>query len=697
MNQVDGSSSQMFLGKYKIVSKLGQGAMGMVYKGFDPSIERYVALKTVSSHILNMDDSSMASSLERFKQEAKIAGRLNHPNIVSVYDFGENQKTIFIAMEFVEGQELKQMLQEQTSTPDLSITIRMMSQLLEALQHAHDKGIVHRDIKPGNIIITKNGDIKVTDFGIAKIDSSELTQMGTLLGTPSYMSPEMVNGNDVDTRSDIFSAGVVFYQCLTGRKPFGGPPHQAMNKIINQPHIPPSKIVSGLCHELDRIMDRALAKDPDQRYATALAMLDDLRMLTQRNMHPNEPTVAIQNPVPPVEQPHVVQENPFPALQQEAAPKGPPEPDSGGSSFSWPLMLSLMLLIVAVMGAVFVYYDRFHTLSSGDVITQRETEDNQVPITTTQPDPVQPESVNPPQPVPLALITGQERIEILRKVLETSKNALSMPVLRDLLKLKIAVQIALQGVQSDHQTETFGGGFALSINALENRIARINRVVQVSQGHADLICTLEKNGGPAVLFFKNRFLKNAPDASFPLDDLLGDGEGQVTLESVINKLYALNVFDLMQRLNPSGGSDYSYIEFPGVQDDIFHIGKITNICVHSDQTAELVLLNINSMDITMLSPHFRDQGTYIQAGRAKCTGKTKIYPPAGTEMMVAFFLKNSELLDKFGYTLSKETGFSSWPYVQDQAYEFCENLMFRMLSSVNADWHVDTRIVQVKN
>ncbi len=279
MKQVDELSSQRFLGKYKIVSKLGQGAMGMVYKGFDPSIEQSVALKTISPYILNMDDPSVASSIDRFKQEAKITGRLNHPNIVSVYDFGEDQKTIFIAMEFVEGQELKKILQKQTGASDLSITIRMMIQLLDALQHAHDKGIVHRDIKPGNIIITPNGDIKVTDFGIAKIDSSELTQMGPLLGTPSYMSPEVVNGKHVDSRSDIFSAGIVFYQCLTGRKPFEGPPHQAMNKIINQAHIPPSKIVSGLSFELDRIMDKALAKDPDKRYSTALAMLDDLRML----------------------------------------------------------------------------------------------------------------------------------------------------------------------------------------------------------------------------------------------------------------------------------------------------------------------------------------------------------------------------------------------------------------------------------
>lgn len=688
MNQIDGASSQMLLGKYEIISKLGQGTMGMVYKGFDPSIERYVALKTISPHILNMDNPSIASSTERFKQEAKIAGHLNHPNIVSVYDFGEDEKTIFIVMEFVEGQDLKAILQKQQGALDLSISIRIMSQLLDALQHAHDKGIVHRDIKPGNIIVTQSEDIKVTDFGIAKIDSSELTQMGTLLGTPSYMSPEMINGKHVDSRSDIFSASVVFYQCLTGCKPFEGTHLQAMNKIENQAHVPPSKIVSGLSFELDRIMDKALAKNPDHRYSTALAMRNDLRMLImERDGTSNDATVLMQTSMPVIKKSPSGQEDSFPEHKEEYASDALPKPTPDGPSFSWALILSLILFVVAVVGGLFVYYDRFHPVKQ---TSMSDAKDNPAPQATVKPEPLQPDLVNHtsmPNPAPLKLTSGEEKAKILQKTMEIFHNKLSMPVLLDLLKLKIAVQL---------ETEHTDPVLIYSIDALEDRIANIDRVVQVTQGQVDLICTLKKSGGASVIIFENRFQKNEPDAFFFIDDLLGNREDQVTIESVINKLYALNIFDLMHSFKPPVGRD-SYIEFSGTQDDIFHIGDITDICVHPDQTSELILLNINSLDITMLFPHFWDQKTHIQAGTTKCTGKAEIYPPAGTEMMVAFFLKNSELLDKVGYTLSEKTEFCSWPYAQNQACEFCENLMLRLLRSVNKEWSVDTRIIQIKN
>ena len=204
------------LGKYEIRGELGRGAMGIVYDGWDAGIGRRVALKTVRRD--QLDGGEAEELLSRFKREAQAAGRLNHPGIVAVYEYGEDAGTAFIAMEFVEGRELKDVFDRNERFP-LPEVVRIMSLLLEAIGHAHSKGIVHRDIKPANVFLLKDGRIKVGDFGIARMESSNLTQAGSVLGTPAYMSPEQFMGQTVDGRSDLFSAGVILYQFLTGERP----------------------------------------------------------------------------------------------------------------------------------------------------------------------------------------------------------------------------------------------------------------------------------------------------------------------------------------------------------------------------------------------------------------------------------------------------------------------------------------------
>ena len=207
------------LGKYEIRRELGKGAMGVVYEGFDPSIERVVALKTIRADQLGGEDAP--EILARFRREAQAAGRLKHPHIVAVYEYGEDAGTTFIAMEFVEGRSLKEFFSQHArfTVPQLA---RIMSELLDALDYSHRRGVVHRDIKPANIMILPDGTVKVADFGIARIESSNLTQTGMILGTPSHMSPEQFMGQTVDGRSDLFSAGVILYELLTGEKPFSG-------------------------------------------------------------------------------------------------------------------------------------------------------------------------------------------------------------------------------------------------------------------------------------------------------------------------------------------------------------------------------------------------------------------------------------------------------------------------------------------
>ena len=270
------SEAPLKLGKYEILRELGRGAMGVVYEAFDPTIERTVALKTIRRD--QLEGAEAADVIARFQREAKAAGRLNHPNIVSIYDFGDDNNTMFIAMEFVHGRELKSYFEKNERFPMAEI-VRVMGQLLDALEYSHNFGVVHRDIKPANIIIIQpNGQVKVADFGIARIESSQYTQAGTVLGTPAYMSPEQFMGQTVDRRSDIFSAGVVLYQFLTGERPFSGTATTIMHKVLSVDPPSPSMLNVQAPKPFDAIIAKAMAKRPEDRFQTAREFADAIRM-----------------------------------------------------------------------------------------------------------------------------------------------------------------------------------------------------------------------------------------------------------------------------------------------------------------------------------------------------------------------------------------------------------------------------------
>jgi len=253
------------LGKFEIRRELGKGAMGVVYEGYDPMIERTVAIKTIRAENLQGED--VQEQLARFRREAQSAGRLTHPNVVSIYDFGLDNGTYYIAMEFVKGRELQDMLNNNERFGTAGV-VQVMTQLLEALDYSHRNGVVHRDIKPANIIILDDGTVKVADFGIARIESSNLTQAGMVLGTPSYMSPEQFMGQTVDGRSDLFSAGVILYQLLTGEKPFTGSLTTIMHKVLQEQPLPPSTLNVQVPRAFDAVVQKALAKRPDERFQT---------------------------------------------------------------------------------------------------------------------------------------------------------------------------------------------------------------------------------------------------------------------------------------------------------------------------------------------------------------------------------------------------------------------------------------------
>jgi serine/threonine-protein kinase len=266
-------------GKYEIRRELGKGAMGIVYEGFDPVIERTVAIKTIRPE--QLEQTQTVEILARFKREAQAAGRLNHPNIVAIYDYGEvvaesggapaadgDARVVFIAMEFIKGKELKDYFDANQRFIPKEIE-RIMGELLAALNHAHANGVVHRDMKPANVILLADGQVKVADFGIARIETSELTQAGTVLGTPSYMSPEQFLGQPVDGRSDLFSCGVMLYQFLTGEKPFTGTTTTIMHKVLKEEPLPPSMLNVTLPPGWDAVVKKAMAKSPAGRYQSA--------------------------------------------------------------------------------------------------------------------------------------------------------------------------------------------------------------------------------------------------------------------------------------------------------------------------------------------------------------------------------------------------------------------------------------------
>jgi len=269
------------LGRYEISGELGRGAMGIVYKGVDPTIHRTVAIKTL--RLSEFEDEELAEIKRRFFREAESAGLLNHPNIVSIYDAGEEHDLAYIAMEYLEGEDLAKYTRKEALLP-LRDVLQIIIQVADALDYAHGKEVVHRDIKPANIMrLMESGTVKVTDFGIARITSSSKTKTGVVLGTPSYMSPEQVSGKRIDGRSDIFSLGVVLFEMLSGRKPFVSEDITSlMFQISKEPHPSIKEINPRIPPVVVKIIDRALSKDVDQRYQKAGLMAEHLRKVVER-------------------------------------------------------------------------------------------------------------------------------------------------------------------------------------------------------------------------------------------------------------------------------------------------------------------------------------------------------------------------------------------------------------------------------
>ena len=254
------------IGKYEVQAVLGRGGMGVVYKAFDPAIHRLVAIKTITKSAL--EPTELQYAIARFRHEAQAVGRLTHPRIAAIFDYGEDANIAYIVMELVNGRSLFEHLQNKAKF-ELTEIGEMVRQLLDGLGYAHAQGVVHRDVKPSNILINDDGRIKISDFGIAHIDSSSLTQIGEIMGSPGYMSPEQFTGDEPDARTDIYAAGVIAYELLTGRKPFSGSNVEIMRQVISDRPPNPSEFNPRISVQLDWATQKALAKKRDDRFQTA--------------------------------------------------------------------------------------------------------------------------------------------------------------------------------------------------------------------------------------------------------------------------------------------------------------------------------------------------------------------------------------------------------------------------------------------
>lgn len=354
------------LGKYEVRSTLGKGASGTVYEAWDPHIARRVAIKTVV--LPDTVDPEVQEQIDRFRREAQAAGRLHHPNVVGIFDYGETAELAYIVMEYVDGESMKAILDRHEPIP-VPEALRLMRELLAGLSYSHAAGVVHRDIKPANLMLTRDGQIKIADFGIARIENSGLTQVGAVMGTPAYMSPEQISGQPVDSRADIYSAGVVFYQLLTGERPFEGGMSSVMQKALTIIPPKPSLISVTAPTILDDVVLKAMAKRPEDRYSSAAEFSAALMAAMKKAIQatpPDEATFVMSAGGGAMEPAAAtfVRSGPA-AVQERTLPASPPEhetvqappampPRRAGSRL--PLMAGVAVLTAVVAGVGFISF-----------------------------------------------------------------------------------------------------------------------------------------------------------------------------------------------------------------------------------------------------------------------------------------------------------------------------------------------------
>ena len=402
-------------GRYVVQEELGRGAMGVVYKAQDPTIGRVVAIKVLSPIAYLQGD---AAFRERFLREAQAAGRLTHPGIVTIFDVGEQDetKTPYIVMECVSGQTLDRILVANGGKLPVYEALRLIAEVAVALDYAHEQGVVHRDLKPENILITEDGHAKITDFGVARLNISQLTMHGEVFGTPAYMAPEQLRGEEVDGRADLFSLGVILYTCITGFRPFQGSSHLTMCfKLMNQDPVPAGALNSEVSTEVESILSRALEKNANRRYQRASEMAFDIQDVQEgklpRSLKTNpEPAVAVDmsTATPTLIAKAITVPEPIPPAAMVAAP---PTPTASPMVLRDPRKSVVLLALLFVLGGSVLYQRRVSAKASRQ----------EASAISSQPAAPKPTQTLPQVPLNTSAATSQPAVKAAKETRETRK------------------------------------------------------------------------------------------------------------------------------------------------------------------------------------------------------------------------------------------------------------------------------------
>jgi serine/threonine-protein kinase len=400
------------LGKYVLRRVLGKGAMGIVYEGYDEILDRTAAIKTIRAELWDSDDA--AEMRERFIREARAVARMSHPNIVTLYEFDEKDDTGFIALEFVAGHTLKaHMAAAPGRRMDPREAVRVAVRVLEGLAYSHRMEVTHRDIKPGNVMLTPDGAVKILDFGVARLASAGITVAGAMLGTPAYMAPEQLLGKAVDHRADLYSVGVLLYEMLTGRRPHEGDVNQIHVQVLYGEPEPPSALVPELSPELDRVVLTALAKTPEARFADAEAFAQALRdtldealsiPTAQPAFEPDDDATVVRTDGG--SRPGLRSNGTAPGRRTGTAtarPPAPSDPDGsggGGGGRIVALVAGLLLLGGAGAGGGWWWWTSQQADPPGPAVTVDPAPVEPAAPPTPQPEPPQPQPQPEPQPQP---------------------------------------------------------------------------------------------------------------------------------------------------------------------------------------------------------------------------------------------------------------------------------------------------------